>query len=66
MQMRQLLRPETAGGLLTALAALVAVWLFIEIVSGLLGILRWGLGLLRPLLVVVALVLIVRWVLVRR
>jgi hypothetical protein len=44
----------------------VAVWLFIEIVSGLLGILRWGLGLLRPLLVLVALVLIVRWVLVRR
>jgi hypothetical protein len=66
MQMRQLMRPETAGGLLTALATLVAVWLLIEIVSGLLGILRWGLGLLRPLLVLVALVLIVRWVLARR
>ena len=66
MQMRQLLRPETAGGLLTALAALVAVWLFIEIVSGLLGILRWGLGLLRPLLMLAAIILVVRWVLARR
>ena len=66
MQMRQLLRPETAGGLLTALAVLVAVWLFIEIVSGLLGILRWGLGLLRPLLMLAAIILVVRWVLARR
>ncbi|MDR9445669.1 MAG: hypothetical protein RI544_05905 [Haloquadratum sp.] len=42
MQWRQLMRPETAGGLLSALAALVAVWLLIEIIGGLLGILRWG------------------------
>jgi hypothetical protein len=52
MQWRQLMRPETAGGLLSALAALVAVWLLIEIIGGLLGILRWG--------------LIVRWALARR
>ena len=66
MQLRQLMRPETAGGLLSALAALVAVWLLIEIIGGLLGILRWGLGLVRPLILLVALVVIVRWVLARR
>jgi len=66
MQWRQLMRPETAGGLLSALAALVAVWLLIEIIGGLLGILRWGLGLVRPLILLVALVVIVRWALARR